>query len=166
MLDSFEFLPDTLILSPLSCFSKKRLFEDVADQAAFIIKTHAIDINMLLNDREKCGSTALDNGVAIPHIQMNKIEKTFGILSILQNKVFFNDVDTDLEDADIVYTFFFSQQDDPKDAEIFLKNICEIFENEDLCVSLRRAKNEPDTISTLLKKIDLQIGELQQHAKD
>ena len=120
MLDSFEFLPDTLILSPLSCFSKKRLFEDVADQAAFIIKTHAIDINMLLNDREKCGSTALDNGVAIPHIQMNKIEKTFGILSILQNKVFFNDVDTDLEDADIVYTFFFSQQDDPKDAEIFL----------------------------------------------
>ncbi|WP_294564307.1 PTS sugar transporter subunit IIA [Succinatimonas hippei] len=166
MLDSFEFLPDTLILSPLSCFSKKRLFEDVADQAAFIIKTHAIDINMLLNDREKCGSTALDNGVAIPHIQMNKIEKTFGILSILQNKVFFNDVDTDLEDADIVYTFFFSQQDDPKDAEIFLKNICEIFENEDLCVSLRRAKNEPDTISTLLKKIDLQLGELQQHAKD
>ena len=166
MLDSFEFLPDTLILSPLSCFSKKRLFEDVADQAAFIIKTHAIDINMLLNDREKCGYTALDNGVAIPHIQMNKIEKTFGILSILQNKVFFNDVDTDLEDADIVYTFFFSQQDDPKDAEIFLKNICEIFENEDLCVSLRRAKNEPDTISTLLKKIDLQLGELQQHAKD
>ena len=166
MLDSFEFLPDTLILSPLSCFSKKRLFEDVADQAAFIIKTHAIDINMLLNDRVKCGSTALDNGVAIPHIQMNKIEKTFGILSILQNKVFFNDVDTDLEDADIVYTFFFSQQDDPKDAEIFLKNICEIFENEDLCVSLRRAKNEPDTISTLLKKIDLQLGELQQHAKD
>ena len=166
MLDSFEFLPDTLILSPLSCFSKKRLFEDVADQAAFIIKTHAIDINMLLNDREKCGSTALDNGVAIPHIQMNKIEKTFGILSILQNKVFFNDVDTDLEDADIIYTFFFSQQDDPKDAEIFLKNICEIFENEDLCVSLRRAKNEPDTISTLLKKIDLQLGELQQHAKD
>ena len=166
MLDSFEFLPDTLILSPLSCFSKKRLFEDVADQAAFIIKTHAIDINMLLNDREKCGSTALDNGVAIPHIQMNKIEKTFGILSILQNKVFFNDVDTDLEDADIVYTFFFSQQDDPKDAEIFLKNICEIFENEDLCVSLRRTKNEPDTISTLLKKIDLQLGELQQHAKD
>ena len=166
MLDSFEFLPDTLILSPLSCFSKKRLFEDVADQAAFIIKTHAIDINMLLNDREKCGSTALDNGVAIPHIQMNKIEKTFGILSILQNKVFFNDVDTDLEDADIVYTFFFSQQDDPKDAEIFLKNICEIFENEDLCVSLRREKNEPDTISTLLKKIDLQLGELQQHAKD
>ena len=166
MLDSFEFLPDTLILSPLSCFSKKRLFEDVADQAAFIIKTHAIDINMLLNDREKCGSTALDNGVAIPHIQMNKIEKTFGILSILQNKVFFNDVDTDLEDADIVYTFFFSQQDDPKDAEIFLKNICEIFENEDLCVSLRRAKNEPDTISSLLKKIDLQLGELQQHAKD
>ena len=166
MLDSFEFLPDTLILSPLSCFSKKRLFEDVADQAAFIIKTPAIDINMVLNDREKCGSTALDNGVAIPHIQMNKIEKTFGILSILQNKVFFNDVDTDLEDADIVYTFFFSQQDDPKDAEIFLKNICEIFENEDLCVSLRRAKNEPDTISTLLKKIDLQLGELQQHAKD
>ena len=166
MLDSFEFLPDTLILSPLSCFSKKRLFEDVADQAAFIIKTHAIDINMLLNDREKCGSTALDNGVAIPHIQMNKIEKTFGILSILQNKVFFNDVDTDLEDADIVYTFFFSQQDDPKEAEIFLKNICEIFENEDLCVSLRRAKNESDTISTLLKKIDLQLGELQQHAKD
>ena len=108
----------------------------------------------------------MDNGVAIPHIQMNKIEKTFGILSILQNKVFFNDVDTDLEDADIVYTFFFSQQDDPKDAEIFLKNICEIFENEDLCVSLRRAKNEPDTISTLLKKIDLQLGELQQHAKD
>ena len=166
MLDSFEYLPDTLILSPLSCFSKKRLFEDVADQAAFIIKTHAIDINMLLNDREKCGSTALDNGVAIPHIQMRKIEKTFGILSILQNKVFFNDIDTDLEDADIVYTFFFSQQDDPKDAEIFLKNICEIFENEDLCVSLRRAKNEPDTISTLLKKIDLQLGELQQHAKD
>ena len=64
MLDSFEYLPDTLILSPLSCFSKKRLFEDVADQAAFIIKTHTVDINMLLNDREKCGSTALDNGVA------------------------------------------------------------------------------------------------------
>ena len=33
MLDSFEYLPDTLILSPLSCFSKKRLFEDVADLA-------------------------------------------------------------------------------------------------------------------------------------
>lgn len=166
MLNSFEYLPDTLILSPLNCFSKKRLFEDVADQAAFIIKAHAIDINMLLNDREKCGSTALDNGVAIPHIQMRKIEKTFGILSILQNKVFFNDIDTDLEDADIVYTFFFSQKDDPKDAEIFLKNICEIFENKDLCVSLRRAKNEPDTILSLLKKIDVQLGLQLQHAQN
>ena len=166
MLNSFEFLPDTLILSPLNCFSKKRLFEDVADQAAFIIKTHAIDINMLLNDREKCGSTALDNGVAIPHIQMRKIEKTFGVLSILQNKVFFNDVDTDLEDADIVYTFFFSSKDDPKEAEIFLKNICEIFENEELCVSLRRAKNEPDTIFALLKKIDVQLGQMQQPAQN
>ena len=83
MLDSFEFLPDTLILSPLSCFSKKRLFEDVADQAAFIIKTHAIDINMLLNDREKCGSTALDNGVAIPHIQMNKIRSFASFIFLL-----------------------------------------------------------------------------------
>ena len=157
MQKSFISLPNTIILSPLVCFSKKRLFEEVANHAAFIIKAPVADIVRSLNEREKFGSTALKNGIAIPHVQMRNIKETFCILTLLQNKIFFNDVDTDPEDADIIMTFFFSGTENQFEAEKLLQNISEIFENEELCASLRHSKGEPDTIAYLLKKVDVQL---------
>ena len=96
-------LPKTQILSPLFCFSKKRLFEEIAECAAFITKKTSKEIIVALNEREKLGTTVFFQGVAIPHAVIQSSTPTFAVLSILDKPITFNSIDADEQLVDIAF---------------------------------------------------------------
>lgn len=150
-------LPETLILSSLFCYSKKRLFEEIAENASVILHVTPDLIIKELNKREQYGATVFFNGIAIPHAMIPGINKTLAVLSILDSPVSFNSIDSDPLYVDIAYTLFISPDDKYEEITKLLKQLTEVFSNQDLLNSLRLARNERNKISTLLKQIDASL---------
>jgi len=93
-------LANILIFSRLSLHSKKRVFESAAEafgDAAGLSK-EAVFRGLL--DRERLGSTALGDGVAIPHCRIDDCDAPLGCLMTLSDPVDFSAPDG--EGVDIV----------------------------------------------------------------
>lgn len=151
-------LPRSLILSPLFCFSRKRLFEEIADCASAELNTDSFVFIRALNAREEYGTTVFYNGIAIPHAAVSGINETIGILSILDAPVSFSSIDADPQSIDIAYTLFVNKDEDCDKVSELLQNITEVFSNQDLLNSLRLARNEDWKISKLLNQVDLMLA--------
>ena len=95
-------LPKTQILSPLFCFSKKRLFEEIAECAAFITKKTSKEIIVALNEREKLGTTVFFQGVAIPHAVIQSSTPTFAVNAMRLSKNEKHKVETILNQIDLL----------------------------------------------------------------
>ncbi|HAH71157.1 MAG TPA: hypothetical protein DCL74_05475 [Succinivibrionaceae bacterium] len=149
-----KLLPNTLILSTLFCYSKKRLFEEISENAATLLKTDPAKLIKALILREQYGTTVFFNGIAIPHAVIPDIDNTLAVLSILDAPVQFNSIDADPQSIDIAYTLFISPNDDYLYVEKLLQNLTDTFSNQDLLNSLRLARNEKSKITVLLKQID------------
>ena len=84
------------------CSSKKRLIQHVADFLADkIIDAQSDDIYERLINREKLGSTAIGEGIAIPHSRLSECEDTLGALFVLESPVDFDSIDR--SPVDIVF---------------------------------------------------------------
>ncbi len=147
-------LPKTLILSPLFCYSKKRLFEEITENAAVMLKISADVLQKALISREQYGTTVFFNGIAIPHALIPGIAQPLAVLSILDTSVLFNSIDSDPLPVDITYSLFISPDEDYDKITIFLQHLTEVLSNQDLLNSLRLARNERGKIYTILKQID------------
>lgn len=154
-------LPDTKILSPLFCYSKKSVFEEIADCGAFITGRSAQDIIRSLNKREEWGTTVFFQGVAIPHAVIEGIEKNFAVLSILDKPVPFNSVDADEQLVDIAFTLFISEKSDYDETEKLLKDLTTILSDQDLLNALRMVRNEKHKIEVILNQIDLMLDKIE-----
>ena len=67
---------DVVIDLPLR--DKRALLHDLGHRAALALKVDgAIVFNALLK-REELGSTGVGNGVAIPHVRLEQVKKSFG----------------------------------------------------------------------------------------
>ena len=159
-------LPKTQILSPLFCFSKKRLFEEIAECAAFITKKTSKEIIVALNEREKLGTTVFFQGVAIPHAVIQSSTPTFAVLSILDKPITFNSIDADEQLVDIAFSLFISPKDDVEKVESLLKSLTIVLSNVDLLNALRLSKNEKHKVETILNQIDLLFDHVQEGLVD
>lgn len=147
-------LPKTLILSPLFCYSKKRLFEEISENAAVMLKTSPEILKKGLNTREQYGTTVFFNGIALPHAVIPNIAQTLAVISILDTPVLFNSIDSDPLPVDIAYTLFISPDEDYEQIAKLLRNISDVLSNQDLLNSLRLARNERGKINSILKHVD------------
>lgn len=154
-------LPETKILAPLFCFSKKRLFEEIAQCAASIIDTDSDDIVEALNKRETLGSTVFYPGISIPHTVFEGKTPSFAILCILNKPITFNSIDADEQLIDIAFSMFFNKKDNVEKSEALLQNITKVLSNNDLLNSLRLAKNEIKKIEIILNQIDILLDSSQ-----
>ena len=133
-------LPEVQILSPLFCFSKKRLFEEIAKYSSYILEKDPKDIIRALNEREQLGTTVFFDGIAMPHAVIDSKVPTFSILSILDKPITFNSIDADEQLIDIAFSIFINKKDDIQKVESLLKNLTIVLSNVDLLNSLRLAK--------------------------
>ena len=84
--------PDAVIPA-LKVISKKQALQELAAKAATLTGQNERAILEVLMQREKLGSTAVGNGIAIPHGKLPKLEKLFGLFARLGRPVDFDALD-------------------------------------------------------------------------
>lgn len=151
---NFKILPKTIIFPNLQCFSKKRLFEEIAECASYIFETNTQNIIDALNQREQYGSTVVVDGLAMPIALVLEAKHPLAILALLSNKIGFNTVDMDQQNVNIVFTFFLSVNEDLKQYESLLEKLNDIMSNPDLLSALYKVKHDENKIHLILNKID------------
>ena len=106
--DSFLFIQDPT--------SKKMVFDKVCNEA---FEKYNIDKNLLLNNliqREKIGTTTIGNGIAIPHIQNDKVIKPCCIVTILSDGLDFDALDNN--PVDLIVFLILPEVSKPENLQI------------------------------------------------
>jgi PTS system nitrogen regulatory IIA component len=81
------------ILPALKVNSKKQALQELAARAAVLSGQNERAIFEILMQREKLGSTAVGNGVAIPHGKMPNLTRLFGLFARLDRPIDFEALD-------------------------------------------------------------------------
>jgi nitrogen PTS system EIIA component len=84
--------PDAVIPA-LKVISKKQALQELAAKAAALTDQNERSILEVLMQREKLGSTAVGNGIAIPHGKLPKLERLFGLFARLGRPIDFEALD-------------------------------------------------------------------------
>jgi PTS system nitrogen regulatory IIA component len=77
------------VVSALAASNKKQAIQELATRAAALTGEDERAILEILLQREKLGSTAVGNGVAIPHGKLPKLGKLFGLFARLETPIDF-----------------------------------------------------------------------------
>ena len=81
------------ILPALKVNGKKQALQELAGRAATLTGQNERAIFEVLLQREKLGSTAVGNGIAIPHGKMPKLNRLFGLFARLDRPIDFDALD-------------------------------------------------------------------------
>ena len=96
-----DLVPAKAILSSVKATSKKQLLQEIAHKAADEYGLHCGTVLNGLIEREKLGSTAMGNGVAIPHARLGELDRIVGIFARLEKPVDFEAADS--QGVDLVF---------------------------------------------------------------
>ncbi|HWP27534.1 MAG TPA: PTS IIA-like nitrogen regulatory protein PtsN [Xanthobacteraceae bacterium] len=89
------------VIPALKVNSKKQAIQEIAARAAALTGQNEREILEILLQREKLGSTAVGNGVAIPHGKLPKLTKLFGLFARLDRPVDFEALDN--QPVDLIF---------------------------------------------------------------
>lgn len=92
--------PDAVIPA-LKVNSKKQAVQELAAKAAKLTGLNERTVFETLLQRERLGSTAVGNGIAIPHGKLPKLERLFGLFARLERPVDFEALDG--QSVDLVF---------------------------------------------------------------
>lgn len=84
--------PDAIIPA-LKVNGKKQALQEISAKAAELTGLNERAILEILLQREKLGSTAIGNGVAIPHGKLAKLNRVFGLFARLERPIDFEALD-------------------------------------------------------------------------
>ena len=73
--------------------SKKRLFQEIAEQARSIYGVDAAQTLDALQERETLGPTGVGHGVALPHARLHGLDRVVGLFLRLEKPLDFDAVD-------------------------------------------------------------------------
>ena len=97
--DDFRHMQISDILSPAAVrtmsqiTSKKRLFQEIAEQARSIYGVDAAQTLDALQERETLGPTGVGHGVALPHARLHGLDKVVALFFRLERPMDFDAVD-------------------------------------------------------------------------
>ncbi len=81
------------IIPALKVNNKKQVIQELAARAAELSGQNERAVLEILSQREKLGSTAVGNGVAIPHGKLPQLGRLFGLFARLERPVDFEALD-------------------------------------------------------------------------
>ena len=119
--------------------SKKKVFDKICSVA---FEKYNIDKNLLLNNlmkREKIGTTTIGNGIAIPHVQNDKIIKPSCIVTILSKGLDFEALDDTT--VDLIVFLILPEASKTENLQI-LAQVSRLLRNSEITDKLRGCKSE------------------------
>ncbi len=81
------------VIPALKVNNKKQALQEIATRAAELTGRPEREILDVLMQRERLGSTAIGNGIAIPHGKLPKLERLFGLFARLDRPIDFEALD-------------------------------------------------------------------------
>jgi PTS system nitrogen regulatory IIA component len=89
------------IIPALKVNNKKQVIQELAARAAELTGQNERAVLEVLQQRERLGSTAVGNGIAIPHGKLPKLGRLFGLFARLERPIDFEAMDN--EKVDLVF---------------------------------------------------------------
>ena len=126
--------------------SKKQLIEQLTERAAELTGLCRRSLFEIVMRRERLGSTAIGNGIAIPHAVHQDLTRTVGIIAVLTNPVDFDAQDR--KPVDIVCLVIGPQNAD-NDHLKCLSSVARSLREEAICDQIRAAKTPNELIGHL-----------------
>lgn len=88
-----EFLQPANVVVDLRASDKEAILRELAGRAGTALHRDPQALLQALHEREALGSTGLGDGIAIPHLRLEGIDRPFGILARLKRPIEFDAVD-------------------------------------------------------------------------
>lgn len=88
-----DLVAQNAILPALKVTGKKQVLQELATKAAELTGQNERMVYEILLQREKLGSTAVGNGIAIPHGKLARLDHLFGLFARLERAVEFEALD-------------------------------------------------------------------------
>ena len=134
------------VLKEESLLSKKRVFERAAEAMGAALNLSSENIYRALLAREKLGSTAIGEGIAIPHCRISECAEAAGCLLTLQEPIDFGS--TDGRDVDVIFVLLVPEEATQAHLNL-LAALARSFSNADLRNRVRQTL-DPEELRQLL----------------
>lgn len=130
-----------------SLLSKKRVFERAAEAMGAALNLSSEIIYRALLAREKLGSTAIGEGIAIPHCRINECAEAAGCLVTLQEPIDFGSADG--RDVDVIFVLLVPEEATQAHLNL-LAALARSFSNPDLRNRVRQTHDSEELKQLLL----------------
>ena len=140
-----DYLLSNGVMIGTSATSKKQLVEQISDRAESLTGLFARSVFDAIMQRERLGSTAIGDGIAIPHAVFTELKNSVVILTILNNAIAFESHDK--KPVDIVFTILGHEQTDCDNLKL-LSKASKLFSNSEFCQTLRKATSSLEVINS------------------
>ena len=147
MFDLSPILRKNGVMSPVLCYSRKKIFEIIAFHGASLTGLSDTQIITGLNGREKIGTTYIQNGFGFPHMIIPDQAAEAALFLVLENPIAYGQME-DVK-ADIILALFLHQQtvdslaDEIEKTSLILSDIT-------ITKTIRSLRNIPNQIYLLI----------------
>ena len=146
MIDFSNLLSRDRVFADLAGESRQGVFRKLSEELSDAVEIDSRLILEALIERERLGSTAVGNGVCIPHVRMPDLAQPIGVFARLATPVDFDAMDE--RHCDLVFMLLAPECEDSSHLRA-LAQVSRAFRQADLRQALRDA-NTPGKIATLL----------------
>ena len=138
-----NFLTEDSIIMDCDSKSQKNTLEVISNKMAELTSTNKDEIFQKLYEREKLGTTAFGNGIAIPHARIEGIQNAKIIILKLTKAIDFNSIDGNK--VDIVMSLFVPNDNNEMHVEL-LSSIASLLDNQVFREKIRTANTASDVM--------------------
>ena len=138
-----NFLTEDSIIMDCDSRSQKNTLEVISNKMAELTSTNKDEIFQKLYEREKLGTTAFGNGIAIPHARVEGIQNAKIIILKLTEAIDFNSIDGNK--VDIVMSLFVPDDNNEMHVEL-LSTIASLLDNQVFREKIRTANTARDVM--------------------
>ena len=143
-------LSDKSFLVNFEASSKKNVLVELSKLAEKDIKVNSRVLLEVLTKREKLGSTAVGNGIAIPHANCPDIDKPKVFVALLSNSLDFNANDD--QPVDIIFLLLAPDNSGSEHLQA-LALVSRLLRNKELTTKLRGCKNTESAFAVISQSV-------------
>ena len=145
-----DMLSDKSFLVNFEASSKKNVLGELSKLAEKYIKIDSRILLEALTKREKLGSTAVGNGIAIPHANCPDIDKPKVFVALLSNSLDFNANDD--QPVDIIFLLLAPDNNGSEHLQA-LALVSRLLRNKELTTKLRGCKNTESAFAVISQSV-------------
>jgi|TARA_B100001996_G_scaffold64305_1_gene46333 PTS system nitrogen regulatory IIA component len=145
-MDIIQFLDENSILIDFKSKSKKNILESISHEMS---NGNIADKDLIfekLYEREKLGTTAFGNGIAIPHARIPELKKPKIVIIKLKEPINFEAIDE--EEVDVIISLIVPDEENDLHVKVLAK-IAELLEKKEFRLKIRAATNTKAILSII-----------------